>query len=116
MSTFSAAAAAAADAKFSAGVAAGFIFTGAGGGESRLSLFWSGSVIEEVLASEDVDGRRENRSRSRVISPGNSKPSKALLMLFREKMLPKLPATTRGNFFARIAVAACSLELPQPIL
>ena len=68
------------------------------------------------MALEDLDFRGENRSRSKLINPGNSNPSNALLILFREKMLPKLPATTRGNFFARMAVAACSLELPQPML
>lgn len=36
--------------------------------------------------------------------------------LLRLKMLPKLPETTRGICLARIDVAACSRELPQPKL
>ena len=86
-------------------------------------MFREGSITEEeeereegALALADFLIGRENRSRSKVINLGNSRPSRALLMLFREKMLPKLPATTRGSFLARMAVAACSLELPQPML
>jgi len=38
------------------------------------------------------------------------------LTAFREKIVPKLPATTSGIFLARIAVAACSLEDPYVTL
>lgn len=57
-----------------------------------------------------------NVSRSRWTSFGTSRPRRALLMLFLLKMFPKLPDTTSGVFLARIAVAACSRELPQPKL
>ena len=51
-------------------------------------------------------------ARRRSIRRGNSKARSALLTAFREKILPKLPATTSGICLARIAVAACSLDEP----
>ena len=57
-----------------------------------------------------------NISRRRCTRRGTSTLMRALLMLLRLKMLLKLPATTRGIFLARMAVAACSRELPQPKL
>ena len=51
-------------------------------------------------------------SRRRCTSLGSSTPRRALLILLRLKMLPKLPATTRGICFAKMAVAACSLDDP----
>ncbi len=55
----------------------------------------------------------EKVSLSLRINLGTSRFNKALFIELRLKMLPKLPATTRGIFFARIAVAACSLEDPD---
>lgn len=83
----------------------------AGCGESNDSSFLEGSCI---LCCEPFVEAVENVCRSFSINFGTSRFIKALLIELRLKMLPKLPATTRGIFFARIAVAACSLEEPQP--
>lgn len=52
----------------------------------------------------------------RSTSRGTSNPKSALLMLLRTKILEKLPATMSGNYLARMAVAACSLDEPIPKL
>jgi len=58
----------------------------------------------------------ENTSLSLCTRRGPSGRGSALLMALRLKVFPRLPAITRGSFFARMAVAACSRELPQPKL
>lgn len=61
-------------------------------------------VVSVGADDEGAGGGKQRRRRS--TSRGKVKVMSALLMQFRAKMFPKLPATTRGICFARRAVAA----------